>query len=667
MYRQRKFIKPPMLNFNSQFNIDTSVCYGDKSLTHRALIIASIASGASTIRNISLCQDIFATINCLRTLGAQIDIDGTTAKVTPISTPCDNVVLDCQNSGTTARLLAGVVAGLGIKATFVGDNSLTSRPMQRVMDPLTELGAKFTKCDGELFTVHPSILVGKTLTAKVNSAQVKSAVLLAGLFAQGTTQYVEPVATRSHTETMLAHCGVDTTNCAVAKNTPKPLDITIPNDISSASFLMALALLTNQSLLLKNVGVNDGRIGFLTVLQKAGANIFVQNTRTEFGEKVADICIQKGAIGPLSATTTDVVNAIDEIPILSVLALATKGTHLFCGVGELAHKECNRIDAIIGLAQACGQTATFDGANLTIISNGILPHKPHFCAYNDHRMAMASAVMSLACGGGSVDSFPVEVSFPNFLQTLGIYPKKFCVVGSNVAHSMSPMLHMCLAKNANICCNYQAVNLPTDVTDEQLLATICSFDGANITLPFKNRVATLLNATNPSINTVGKNITPTSTDGYGVMQALATNGIDIANKKLWIVGAGGGAEATIVELLGKCQMQVVNRTASKAQALTQKYTLATDIAQPDGILTFVPECEFEQSLQLPNSCQFVFVSAYNGKSGLCDKAKQKGIKVVDGLQMLYHQGAKSFALWTNTQVQNNYQDFYSFINQNKQQ
>ena len=651
----------PMLNFNSQFNIDTNVCYGDKSLTHRALIIAAIASGASTIRNISLCQDIFATINCLRTLGAQIDVDGTTARVTPISKPCNNVVLNCQNSGTTARLLAGVVAGLGITATFVGDNSLTSRPMQRVMDPLTELGAKFTKAGGELFTIHPSTLVGKTLTAKVNSAQVKSAVLLAGLFANGTTQYIEPIATRSHTETMLAHCGVDTTNCTVTKSTPKPIDITIPNDISSASFLLALALLTNQNLVLKNVGVNDGRIGFLTVLQRAGAKIFTDNTRNSFGEKVADIRLEKGTIGPLSATPTDVVNAIDEIPILSVLALATQGTHVFQGVAELAHKECNRIDAIINMAQLCGQIATFDGTNLTIKSNGILPNKPHLCSYSDHRIAMCAAVMALACGGGSVDSFPVDVSFPNFLQALGICPKKFCVVGSNVTHSMSPMLHMSLAKNANICCSYHAVSLPDDATDEQLLATIGAFDGANITLPFKTRVATLLGATTPSVNTVGKNIAPTSTDGYGVMQALATNGIHIANKKLWIVGAGGGAEATIVELLGKCQMQVVNRTTEKAQALTQKYNLATDIAQPDGILTFVPECEFEQSLQLPNSCQFVFVSAYNGQSGLGNQAQQKGIKVVDGLQMLYHQGAKSFALWTNTPIQNNYQYFQRFL------
>ncbi len=650
-----------MLNFNSQFNIDPSVCYGDKSLTHRALIISAIASGTSTVRNIALCADVFATVNCLRTLGAHIEIDGTTATVVPISKPNDNVVLDCQNSGTTARLLAGVVAGLGIRATFVGDQSLTKRPMKRVIEPLTELGARFTTQDGQLFTIHPSKLVGKCLTAQVNSAQVKSAVLLAGLFAQGTTQYIELISTRTHTETMLSHCGVDTTNCTVTKRVPNPLDVTIPNDISSASFLIALAHLTNQSITLPNVGINAGRVGFLSVAKRAGAQIFVENVRTSFGELVADIRLEKGEIGPLCATPTDVINAIDEIPILSVLALATQGTHIFECVTELAHKECNRIDAIIDMAHVCGQTATFDGTNLTIVSNGKLPTKPHFHSFGDHRMAMCACVMSLACGGGSVDSFPVEVSFPNFLQAVGVSPKKFCVIGSNVTASKSPILHTILAKNANVCCSYDAVNLPADVTDEQLLQTISTYDGANITLPFKNRVANLFGANLPSINTVGKGVTPTSTDGFGVMQALLSNGIDIANKPIWIVGAGGGAEATIVELLGKCQMQVINRTVENAHVLAKKYNLSTDIAQPYGILTFVPECEFEQNLPLPTSCQFVFISAYNGTSGLRNKAIARGIKVVDGLQMLYHQGAKSFALWTNTPIQNNYQQFRDFL------
>ena len=653
-----------MINFNSQFNIDSSVCYGDKSLTHRALIISAIASGPSTIRNISLCDDVIATIDCLRALGAQIALSGTTAMVTPISQPNDNVLLNCQNSGTTARLLAGVVCGLGITATFVGDKSLTSRPMKRLIDPLTQLGARFTQSDGQLFTIHPAKLVGKVLHAQVNSAQVKSAVLFAGLFAEGTTQYVEPIPTRTHTESMLAHCGIDTTNCAVTKSTPQPLDVTLPNDISSASFLLALSLLTNQTLTLPNVGVNDGRIGFVTVLQRSGAQIFVENTRIVAGEKVADVRVEPSTLTPLTATAVDVVNAIDEIPILAVLALATKGTHTFESVAELQHKECNRIDAIINMAQICGQSATFDGTNLTITSNGNLPNKPHFHAFGDHRIAMCGAVIALAGGGGSVDSFPADVSFPQFLQAVGVAPKKFCVIGSNVSQSLSPILHTHLAKNANVCCSYDAVCLPADIIDQQLLDVIANYDGVNVTLPFKNRVATLLDATEPSINTVGKNVTPQSTDGYGVEMALLQSGINITNKPLWIVGAGGGAEATIRQLLGKCKMQVINRTREKAQALTDKYHLATDVTEPYGILTFVPECEFEQSLQLPQSCQFVFVSAYNGQSGLRNQAIERGITVVDGLQMLYHQGAKSFALWTNTPIQNNYQHFQDFLNKN---
>lgn len=650
-----------MLNFNSQFNIDSSVCYGDKSLTHRALIISAIANGTSAIRNVSLCDDVFATINCLRTLGATIQIDGTTATVTPIVTPCDNVVLICQNSGTTARLLAGVVCGLGITATFVGDKSLTARPMDRVIKPLTQLGANITKADGELFTIHPSKLVGATITSQVNSAQVKSAVLFAGLFAEGSTRYVEQIPTRTHTENMLAYCGVDVTNCTVTKSVPNAMDVTIPNDISSASFLIALALLTNQNLTLPNVGTNQGRIGFLTILQRAGAKVYTQNQRIVAGESVADIVVEKGKFSPLFANATDVVNAIDEIPILSVLALATKGEHRFECVAELQRKECDRIQAILDMASACGQTALFDGANLTIISNGILPTKPHFHAYDDHRMAMCGAVMSLASGGGSVDTFPVSVSFHNFLQAVGVVPQKFCVIGSNVPNSLSPILHLFLAKQTDVCCSYDAVSLPQDVTDEQLMDVLYRYDGVNVTLPFKNRVATLLNADIPSVNTVGKNIAPTSTDGYGVQTALNDNNIDILGKPIWIVGAGGGAESAISQFAGKCDIQIVNRTPQKAQVLTQKYHLATKIDNPYGVLTFVPECDFEQNLPLPQSCQFVFISAYNGTSGLRQKAQKRGIKVVDGLQMLYHQGAKSFSLWTNTPLQMDYKIFADFL------
>lgn len=650
-----------MLNFNSQFNIDSSVCYGDKSLTHRALIISAIANGTSTIRNISLCDDVFATINCLRTLGATIQIDGTTATVKPILNPCDNVVLDCQNSGTTARLLAGVVCGLGITATFVGDKSLTARPMDRVIQPLSQLGAKFAKNSGELFTIHPSKLVGTTITSQVNSAQVKSAVLLAGLFAEGTTQYIEQISTRTHTEKMLSHCGVDVTNCTVTKCIPNAMDVTLPNDISSASFLIALALLTNRSLTLPNVGKNQGRIGFLTILQRAGAKIFTTNQRDVAGEDVADIVVEQGKFGSLFATHTDVVNAIDEIPILSVLALATKGEHCFEGVAELQHKECDRIQAILDMAKVCGQTAHFDGTNLAIISNGILPTKPHFYVYDDHRMAMSGVVLSIASGGGSVDSFPVGVSFPNFLQAIGVTPQKFCVIGTSVQNSLSPILHLSLAKQTDVCCSYDAISLPQDVTDNQLLDVLSHYDGVNVTIPFKNRVATLYNADIPSVNTVGKNIVPTSTDGYGVQMALHDNGIDILGKPIWIVGAGGAAESAIRQFADKCDIQIINRTPQKAQVLTQKYNLATKIDNPYGILTFVPQCDFEQSLPLPQSCKFVFISAYNGTSGLRQKAQQRGIKVVDGLQMLYHQGAKSFSLWTNSPLQTNYQNFADFL------
>ncbi len=640
-----------MISFNNQFEINPNICYGDKSISHRALILASVSVGISKIHNLSLCDDVLATVDCLRTLGAKIDFEGTSVTVCPIVVAKDNVTLQCKNSGTTARLLAGLVCGLGITATFVGDESLSCRPMDRVIEPLQRLGANIQKQKDCLFVVKPSKLVGATVVAKVNSAQVKSAVLLAGMFAEGQTAYLEQVPTRNHTEVMMSSMGVDICGTTVRTSRPKATEITIPNDFSSASYLVALALLTGKNIALPNIGVSEGRRGFLDILNSAGANVQLQNQRTVCGEQVADICICNYNFTSLYGTKLDVCNAIDEIPILSVIALATKGTHRFCDVAELQHKECNRIDAILDMAKVCGQQAHFDGTNLTIHSDGNLPKHPFFHSFGDHRMAMCGAVLSLACGGGVVDSFPVEISFPNFLQALGIAPKRFCVIGNNVSQSASPLLMMCLAQKSNFCCQYDAVSLHEDITDGQLLATLNCYDGANVTIPFKRRVAQLLNCNLSSVNTVGKNIPPQSTDGYGVEMALLQNGVDIGGKQLWIVGAGGASEAVVAHLNGKCQMQVINRTQQKAQILTEKYHLSTNITQPFGVLSFVPECQFEQSLSLPQSCQFVFISAYVGESGLKSQALSRGITVVDGLQMLFHQGAKSFSLWTNTLLQ----------------
>lgn len=655
-----------MIRFNGQFNIDCDYVGGDKSVSHRALILSAVAQGKSVIRNLSLCDDVTATCECLRALGADIELDGTTAYVRPITVPLSGVTLNCRNSGTTARLLAGLVAGLGVRARFVGDESLCKRPMERVLEPLRIMGARFNTGSGYLFESLGGSLKGITYRAKVNSAQVKSAVLLAGLFADGETTYTENIPTRDHTEIMLKAFGADISpqglSVTVRKSTVQPPDLDVPRDVSSAAFLIALALLSGKSMRCCDMLLNERRIGFIRVLQRSGADINLENVSCRYGEITGDIVVKPSRLKPLTASETEVCDSIDEVPLLCCIAAVTQGRHEFHAVGELRRKESDRVRAIESIAAVFGADVSVVSGNLTVISRGVKPVEPHFNSFGDHRIAMCQSVLSLVCGGGSVDDLPYEVSFPDFLQAVGVTPYKLALIGENVSNSRSPVLMSYLASKANLCCSYVTVSLPRDVSDERLLETINSFDGVNVTMPFKTRVAALLRADVPSVNTVGKRIRPCSTDGYGIVKSLTANGIDFANKPLWIVGAGGAAEECVRTLLKyNCRLRVINRTESRADALTAKYGLTTEMDEPYGVLSFVPECDFEQNLQLPQSVRFVFVAAYKGRSELREKAIQRGVQYVDGLEMLYHQGAKSFSLWTDTEVQDDCGGFLKYL------
>lgn len=659
-----------MINLNGQFKLNTNIASGDKSLSHRALMLAAIAENASVVRNLALSRDVLSTVECLRALGADIRLDGTTATVYPITCiPTDIVTLNCGNSGTTARLLAGLVAGLGVKAIFVGDKSLMSRPMNRVLQPLGELGVRYELRKDCLFALQGGNLAGKQLNANVNSAQVKSAVLLAGLFADGETSYAERITTRNHTELMLAHMGanihVEGKRVTVAKSRlGGGLDITLPNDPSSIAYGVALAIITGQEATFSNVLLNPLRMGFYRVLQRSGANIIYVNIRKVCGETVGDICVKPSVLSCVTATEQDVCDGIDEISLLATVALTVKGEHVFYNVDELRYKECNRVHAIEHIAKKCNQQCSIVEGVLRITSDGKLPKGKLFRSFDDHRIAMCETVLALYAGGGSVDTTPYDVSFPTFMFMLGLSPLRLGLIGENVSNSRSPILMSYLAQNVDICCVYETINLPRDIPDTKLLEVIDSFHGLNVTMPFKNRVATLLKANVPSVNTVGRYISAQSTDGYGIYQALVANGMDIANASLWIVGAGGAAEACIQELLKfGCKMQVINRTQSNLDRLAEKYGLPHHVENPVGVLSFVPECEFEQNLVLPSSAQFVLAAAYKGQSGLKQKAMERGITVIDGLEMLYNQGAKSFALWTGTDMQNDYDGFERYLNE----
>jgi 3-phosphoshikimate 1-carboxyvinyltransferase len=396
---------------------------GDKSISHRALILAALADGWSRIHGLSLGADVQTTARCLSSLGAEIEesavrgfgLDGVREAATP---------LDCGNSGTTMRLLAGILAAQSFVSELTGDESLTRRPMDRVVKPLTEMGAH---------AQWPPLRVGGRLPLHgieyrlpVASAQVKSAVLLAGLFAEGTTAVIEPVRTRNHTELMLksmgAHLRMDGDRVEVGKaDKLAPLDIEIPGDLSAASFwVVAGGLVQGSGLRLPGTGVNPTRTAFLELLRDAGFSIVVSRERISGGEPVADLEVHAmSGLRPLTVGGAAAAEMIDELPVLAVAATQLPGESRFSGAAELRVKESDRIAAMAaGLASM--------GAKITVLDDGWAIQGQsrlqgaRVRSYGDHRVAMALAVAGLLAEGVTEieDADCVDISYPGFFDQL---------------------------------------------------------------------------------------------------------------------------------------------------------------------------------------------------------------------------------------------------------
>ena len=409
---------------------------GDKSISHRAVMLGSIAQGTTEITNFLTGADCLSTIRCFRQMGVSIEerpdcilvhgrgLRGLTA---PDGT------LNTGNSGTTTRLMSGILAGQRFSSLLSGDASLNSRPMKRIMDPLGQMGARITSVNGNgcaPLSIQPGDLHGIAYTSPVASAQVKSAVLLAGLYADGETSVTEPVLSRNHTELMLQNFGAYVMTalhpCGSATAYVEPCQelygqqVFVPGDISSAAYFIAAALLTPGSeLLIKNVGTNFTRAGFLKVCEAMGADVTLVNKTIEGGEPRADILARSSALKGTVIEGELIPTLIDEIPILAVMAALAEGTTVIRDAAELKVKETNRIDTVTAGLAAMGAnvTPTEDGM---IIEGGSHLTGARIQSYLDHRIAMAFAVAGLAARGETFieDSQCVDVSYPEFFQTL---------------------------------------------------------------------------------------------------------------------------------------------------------------------------------------------------------------------------------------------------------
>ncbi len=405
----------------------TVVPPADKSIAHRAAMLSALAPGTSRIVNWPRSADPASTLACLQQLGVKTGEEDGVLLIHGGAFRAPVAPLDCGNSGTTMRLLSGMLAGQDLKATLIGDASLTPRPMKRIMDPLSRMGARIESTRGHApltVTGNPA-LQGITYRLPVASAQVKSAVLLAGLYADGETTVVETTPSRDHTERMLGlstvQIGEERHITSSAADRPQPGIWSIPGDFSAAAFfLVAGSIVPNASIRITGVGLNPSRTALLDMLRAMGALIETRNERTVGGEALADLTVTSQSLSSIQVSGGMVANAIDELPILCVACCAASGTSHIRGAEELRHKETDRIQAMTSGLRALGADITEHEDGWTIRGGAPLSGG-HVESCHDHRIAMALGVAALTASG-SVHIHGADiaaVSYPGFWDELG--------------------------------------------------------------------------------------------------------------------------------------------------------------------------------------------------------------------------------------------------------
>ena len=413
----------------------------DKSISHRSIIIPSISMGVTEINNLLISDDVMHTLNAFKTLGVNIEKSNNKIIIygeglNSLKKPNKNIYLG--NSGTSARLLTGLLASQNFETTLEGDQSLSSRPMARVMDPLKLMGAKFENISETL----PLKIIGQKLNKskieiEIPSAQIKSGLILAALNTEGVSHIVEKHITRDHTENMLDSFGADinieknnnqTSIYIKGKQELKPKNINVPSDLSSSAFFIIAALINKGSKInLKNININPSRDGILKALKKMGAKISIENQRTASGEIVADLKVEYSNLVGCELSAEMAKFMIDEYPILSIAAAFAKGTSIFKGLKELKVKESDRLELIRLNLVNCGCDCEVKNDDLIIKpSKEYNPYNNKIRTDFDHRIAMSFAVMGSKIGNLIIeDSESINTSFPNFIE-------KFNNAGGNI-------------------------------------------------------------------------------------------------------------------------------------------------------------------------------------------------------------------------------------------
>ena len=408
---------------------------GDKSISHRSIILSSLADGTSEISGFLKGEDCLATLNSFKKMGVKIEEEDEKISVHGVGLhglkkPTENLYLG--NSGTSMRLLAGLLSGQKFSTILTGDSSLSSRPMKRILEPLKEMGASITASTNTApLSIEPSNkLNGISYELPIASAQVKSCILLAGLYADSNTQVIESYLTRDHTEKMFKKFGIKIEenykdSKKIIKISPpqkiNPSNLNIPGDFSSASFFIVAGLIIpNSEITLKNVGINSSRTALIKVLTQMGANIKIKNIKEDY-EKSADIEIKTSNLKAIVLDEALIPNLIDELPILFIAASFARGKTIIRGVEELRTKESDRLEAMSNSLRVLGVESKSYSDGIDITGKSSLKSSVIIDSFGDHRIAMASSIACSMLDGENIikNVENIQTSFPNFIETCG--------------------------------------------------------------------------------------------------------------------------------------------------------------------------------------------------------------------------------------------------------
>lgn len=396
----------------------------DKSISHRAIMFSSLAKGKTLVKNFSKGADCHSTLKVFSSLGIEHKfLDEQTLEIVSdgiLKAPSSD--LDCGNSGTTMRLMSGILASRNFDSVLMGDESLSKRPMKRVIEPLSLMGAEISSNDNKApLKIHGKNLQAIDYNSKLSSAQVKSCILLAGINTKGVTRYTEPFLSRNHTELMLEYLGADIkvngTTTSITKSELEAKNIEIAGDISSAAFFIVAGLITpNSDIIIKNVGLNPTRTGILEVVEKMGGDVEILDKRLLGKEEVGDLRIKTSALNATTIEGDVIPKLIDEIPVIAVLATQAEGTTIIKDAQDLRNKESDRITATVRELKKIGADIEETPDGFIINGKKSLKGDAEIETYHDHRLAMSLYVAGLICEKSiKINEFQwVNISFPEF-------------------------------------------------------------------------------------------------------------------------------------------------------------------------------------------------------------------------------------------------------------